>query len=195
MAGIDEFLIDLNPETPRRFNVYMPRPITAAFLEHIGIYACRLPIFSKGSVHLLAVANSGVPIACAILAYRRKKDVEGCCDDELSIVDPYKYNLILGAPSRAQNQIIVDNSIKSLKTLNYVIYRLREHNRSVSHVLKLVDFEDRYEEELSSHLFEMGLRLETLFRLSDIVAALNAEERSRVRGILAASRYEKVSST
>lgn len=191
MAGLDDFIIEQNPEAPRRFNVYMPRPINSLFLEFVGRYAFRLPLFSSGSVHLLAVANSGVPVATAILDYRRQRDAVGWEEDELSIVDPYKYNLILGTPSRARTQVIVDNSIKSLKTLNHVIYRLREHNRTVRHVMKLVDFEDLYELELHSHLDELGLRLETLFRLTDIIESFSEEEYRRVQTLLSASQYKK----
>ena len=192
MSDFDEFALFSNPESPRGFNVYLPRPISSQFLEFVSKHICKLSHFSSGSIHLLAVANSGVPLATAVLMHRRFHKLSGYKDDVLSIVDPYRHNFLVGSEIKPRIQIIVDNSIKSVKTLNLVRHRMEtEHLPRARYVLKLVDYQDIYESELQEHLTETGLEVLSVFGLDSIIEGMSRMRRNIVLEILESSNYER----
>ena len=192
VSNYDDFVILKNPESPRGFNVYLPRPILSRFLEFVAVHICRLTHFTSGSVHLLAVANSGVPLATAVLMHRKVHSLPGHQDDALSIVDPYRHNFLVGSEIKARIQVIVDNSIKSVKTLNHVRHQMQAENLPVArYVLKLVDYEDVYEAELNEHLSEAGLEILSVFTLSDIVVGMSSERSALTLRFLREMGYER----
>ena len=173
----------------------MPRPITSDFLEFIAIRSCQksLALFTSGSIHLIAVANSGIPIATAIIMYRRIKQMKGYEDDELSIVDPNRQSLILGSEIRAQSQIIVDNSIKSIRTLHYVLRRLSINGLLARQVFKLIDYHDVYEQELTQRLYDEGLVVSSAFDFNELIESSIPGRRQHIRTIMTRNHYRRIS--
>jgi orotate phosphoribosyltransferase len=102
--------------------------------------------------------------------------------DRLSIVEPNRLEYIDRISNYGDVTVLVDNSVKSVRTLGNVVQKLKANGIQVTYLLKLVDYQDRLEEELGEHLHsEFGIRLSNVFFITDLLSDLTPEARDLVR--------------
>ena len=183
MSLYDNFeLVNSGPHLgPRGYAFRLSRPIAASFLNSVAVAFNRTIESSSQSLHLIAIANSGVPLATAILMYRLAKLNHP--QDWLSIADPGRLEQISDIFPRPAQSLMIDNSINSGRTLLNILYKLRANNLQVSTLVKLVDYEDALEKEESQSLRdEFGVMTLSLFTKTVIIESCDSKRQANSIG-------------
>lgn len=94
------------------------------------------------------------------------------------MVDPNRPELIPSDFYDRQIHIIVDNSVKSMRTIFSVVDKLRAAGVSQSSMVKLIDYGDQLEVDQERRLLrECGLRVTSLFLIDDLPGSVMRQDR------------------
>lgn len=154
--------------------IKLPRPTPIKFLKIIGdeTIDTHRTLFSK-SIHLIGIPNSGIPISTAIglSIYEQNQDVL------LSIFDPEKFNGEITKLDRTIPLILIDNSIKSGKTVNEALLKLKELGFEVKFIVTLFNREEIREELIFKSEFHKTPII-YLYSVLDIIQYLEPNKRN-----------------
>ncbi len=168
--------LDFTPdESERGFRLTLPRPIPGALLDAVAVRFGQRIVTGDSPIHLFAIANSGVPMAAAILAKRqpaghaRTTLGRRLIDDVLTVVVPDQYELIPRALDSSAVPIIFDNSVRSGCTVEKIVETMRKNKFTVNQMVTLVDYGDSQDAAIKAKLRrESGINLFSLFDIEEI---------------------------
>ncbi len=162
-------------ESERGFRLTLPRPIPGSLLDAVALRFGKRIVTGDAPIHLFAIANSGVPMAAAILAQRqstahvRTTIGRRQVNDVLTIVVPDQHELIPRALDSSAVPIIFDNSVRSGCTVEKIVETMRRNKFSVNQMVTLVDYGDAQDAAIKAKLRrESGINLFSLFDISEI---------------------------
>src|ERR1019366_2585796 len=126
MSVVDKLDFRETPGGARPYAFFLPRPTGADFLWDVARYAESAIPSGTRSLHLIAIANSGIPIASAILLRRYSQGLKDdvTVRDAMSIVDPDQLDYVAQVADIGSVTVLVDNSVKSVHTLSQVVPKL-----------------------------------------------------------------------
>jgi orotate phosphoribosyltransferase len=186
MSLYDDFeLVSSGPQLGARGYAFrLSRPISADFLNNVAITFSHLIENPARPLHLIAIANSGVPLATAILMHRYIKREQP--SDWLSVVDPNRLERIAEISSRQATALLIDNSINSGKTLINILHKLHANGLQVSTLVKLVDYEDAFEDGDRRALRDnVGVMTLSLYTKTSIVESCDPRYREDMARLVA----------
>lgn len=156
--------------------IKLPRPTPIKFLKIIGDETINSHhnLFRK-SVHLIGIPNSGIPISTSIgLSIFEQND-----NVSLSIFDPEKFNGEITQLDRNIPLILIDNSIKSGKTVNEALIKLKELGFEVNFIITLFNREEIREELIFKSEFHKTPII-YLYSILDIIGFLEPNNRTLI---------------
>lgn len=156
-------------DSPRGYDLYMPRPIPGHFLGTVAqrIHDIIIPKVGENSLHMYAIANSGVPLAIGALML---SNIEQRDHASVSIIYPdlgsfEGHDLLPG-----ETGILVDNSIHTGETLSQALEALPERARTeITTMVTVVDYEDEQHTTLVDDIQQRhGIEVVGLFKPSEV---------------------------
>ena len=137
----------------RNISYKLPRPITTQSLAMISHrFIERVLVDAPTAVHFVAIANSGVVIAAdAMATYRQRANTSWTAISVLNLSQPVNIIDLSSAPGKVKT-IVVDNSMKSGKTMCDALTFLDKADIRVDEVVKLIDYSDPLEDEVKSFI-------------------------------------------
>lgn len=184
MSSLEHLSLIRTPNGIRSYAVVLPRPMPSDFLIYVARIAAGIPELSRPDIHFMAVADSGVPLAVATIMERARRNNRRC-DDLLTVIEPGRPEYLPQELDSRRQHVIVDNSVKSMATINMVHHRLTASKVNGSILLKLIDYEDQIESEQQEIIDgDLGLRVISLFRFSDVLGEIPGGKESIVQWLL-----------
>jgi hypoxanthine phosphoribosyltransferase len=150
----------------------LPRPISGENLLLIARrFESRILGGSTTPLHMIAIANSGISIASAVVA--RREIMYANAPTWLSIINPREQNNIISDPQviyKSQiKTVLFDNSINSGRTMELAIEVLRKNKIPVDVVVKLVRYGDEAEREAEALVGAMfSVPVQSLFDVAEV---------------------------
>lgn len=157
----------------------LPRPISGDTLDRIAVRLIqKTGVRPDDSVHLIAVANSGVAIASMALAKMSTTSMVG--EAWLSVVNPHALNdTFIRNPTPKHGKrlrtIVVDNSIKTGATMESVLRLLQNRGITADSVVKLVQYRSDADSSIIT-FFEsyFQVTVTSLFDQSEVLAVTDS---------------------
>ena len=179
-----KFLLDYNAITfgktiidgfPAPYCIRLPRPTPIEFLKTIGDEASNCKIFNLGHTHILGIPNSGIPISTAIglSIYEKNPNVL------LSIFDSEKFDGEITGLDKKTPLVLIDNSIKSGKTIYETLSKLQELGCNVNYILTLFNREETRTEFLFKSEFP-NIPIVYLYSILDIIKYLDGDRKRTI---------------
>ena len=167
----------------RQYAFRFPRPIPAEFLQEIARRFSGIDIFLQRPLHLIAIANSGVPIASVAMCERYHRNPS--CPTWLTVADPRRpLEPVPPAGDPRALPVLLDNSVHSGRTVRMVLKGLGYSGLAVRYLVKLIDYQDEYEASLIDDLLKAyGIHTISLFTRDELLPSLDLLTQQEVKAL------------